>query len=106
MRAWKRFVKGDAEWICFRKSQYAALSHHSDKLYWVPARILGIVFQWIGSVLTFIGWYLRWLSWYHAAWVLPGGEWREYVPQEDKHYRMVPPLIFRGKEQVIEALEK
>ncbi len=99
--AWKQFVDGEAEWICFRKSQYAVLNHHSTKWYWWPARVLGIALQWTGSVLTFLGWYLRWLNWYHAAWVLPGGEWREYVPPGEKRERIIAPLFFHGKEQAV-----
>jgi len=57
-----------------------------------------------------LGWMLRWGGWYHAAWVLPGGEWWEYIPDEEttrgmlnsKGARLMPPLIFVGKDSKIE----
>jgi hypothetical protein len=99
IRAWKRFVDGEAEWIAFRMTRYAALKHHAERWYWQPLKPFGIVLMWLGISIVETAWFLRWGSWYHMVWILPGGEWWEYVPIAPHRSRVIPPYIFKGKEQ-------
>ena len=99
IRAWRHFLTGNAEWLALRRTRYAALQDHVDRWYWMPVVPVGIVLMWIGIAVVEIGWFLRLGSWYHMVWILPGGEWWEYVPAAAHRSRVIPPYIFRGKEQ-------
>jgi len=99
IRAWKHFVHGNAEWLAFRRTKFNKLSKHAQRWYWKPLMVIGIILQWGGSIITACGWWLRWGNWYHMIWILPNGEWWEYIPDAPKKIKVLPSIIFKGKEQ-------
>ena len=98
-RAWSKFTRGEAEWLAIRHSEYSKLRRVAEHWLWRwTLRPIGIALQWTGMVVVFPGWFLRDGGWPHFAWVLPGGEWREFVPISEKEERLAPPIIFVGKD--------
>jgi len=102
IKAWSKLVSGEADWFCLRHTKYSRLTKYVDTWWWTLFIMpIGIALQWICMIGLLFGWVLRWGAWYHAAWVLPGGEWWEYQPLDDKTHRIVPPIIFKGVDQRI-----
>jgi hypothetical protein len=60
-------------------------------------RLVGAALQWIAWPLVQVGHTLRDGQWLHVTWTDEGGRHWEFVPDEARHQRYAPPLVFHGR---------
>ena len=104
--AWKKFRDQDADLLCIEYTKKSKLHYFTKNNKYIrslllPIRIIGILIQWICWPMVHVGEFLRTGRWYHVSW-MEDGIHREYVKLDNYVARLIPPIIFKGTEQVKE----
>lgn len=105
IRALTRLRDGSARRICLEFTEYSAWADYARHWAWAPLCWTGVALQRLGWFLIQDGELLRSGHWLHFTWITPGGEHWEFVPNEAKRKRHLPPLIFRGVERRVPPRE-
>lgn len=107
-----KLQSGDAEWICFRRTQRSKLVRwYVRQSPWlkVPWSFVQVVLLFpVGTLLRIISGILMHVSellisggWLHGSWITFEGEHWEYVPTGGCPPRWLPPLVFNGREREV-----
>jgi hypothetical protein len=96
LEAWRRYRSGQAVGFCFLPTRWSRAQRVVAHPLMAPVRWIGIALQWTCWPLTHLGEFLRTGHWYHVIWRDAEGRHWEFVPDEPKHARYAPPLIFHG----------
>lgn len=104
--AWKKFRDEDADLLCLEYTKKSKLNHFINnkptiKKLLIFIRAIGILIQWVCWPMIHVGEFLRTGRWYHVSWMEDGIP-REYVKLDNYVARFIPPIIFKGTEQVKE----
>ena len=98
LRAWEKYLSGEAVWLSFRRSAYSSLYGKIPS----PIRVAAYILLWPVFTVYAILHILAFETWPHFVWSrLPPVDAREFVPFGAKSKRPLPPVLFEGYEQPV-----
>lgn len=98
IEALEQLRSGKAIRLCMQFTKFSRITW-THTWWWSPLRLLGGGLQMIAWNLLHISEVLRSGRWFHMIYETPDGDLWEYVPDEVKKKRMIPPFLFRGSDR-------
>ena len=101
LRAWDKYLNGEAVWLSFRRSAYSSLYGKIPS----PIRFVAYLALWPVFTLYTVLHILAFETWPHFVWSkYPPFDAIEFVPFGAKSKRPIPPVIFDGYEQPVNRM--